>query len=754
MSFLAVFFCILLSAGLLAAAIPNELFIFGNSFTGLICLIPLYCALSKTESLRKTAFYYQLMVLFTHLFSSFWLIHFQDFAVFTLGGSALGTFILAYPFGAAFYYVFKCDIRYRAFIFAIIWTLWEFFKSSGFLAYPWGTILMTAKDLKYLIQFIDVTGVWGLSFIMSLISALLAESLMAWARISCGFSSEKKYPLVKPLILAAALLVSINIYGIFAFHHHEEPVSNIKLALIQQNSDSWSDSIFEESILTGQNLTRSILKEHETADLIVWSETSLPLSYPENKSYYKSFPYEDPFIPFLAEVNKPFLVGTSLVERRKNKSIKYYNGVCLIKPDGNVADSYSKIQLVPFAEFIPLIDNPLVKKVFSSIVGFSSGWAQGKEYKILSIENSKGQTVNFSTPICYEDAFPSLCAKLHNEGSNLMINLTNDAWSKTESAEYQHFVVSMFRAIELRTPLVRSTNSGYTAVVTPKGEIAAGLPLFNKGALYVDVPVYAHRKTFYSIFQDWLPLIFFIIVLKMIWDRQLLFVKRSSIPVYVGCHWCTEEGGEKTGFKRRIRRIKMHKKIKFGTINSMNRILKEPHSILEGELEKDKAEKTLKKRSAKKKDELEKKITGRKKSERDTGKNEIADKDSKSKKGAVKTRKRAEPKTGKKAAAVSGAAEGLKPAETDDTKKKKTLKKTKTVSEEKYKTVPALSKSSSEIPLKKAADKNKKTTAKKERAVTKSSAKRNSENNEIPQTEQSAKPKNKTPQTSPDTKKE
>ena len=140
-------------------------------------------------------------------------------------------------------------------------------------------------------------------------------------------------------------------------------------------------------------------------------------------------------------------------------------------------------------------------------------WNPGTEYKVFGIKNSEGKTVNFTVPICFEDAFLAVCLNLHNAGSEVLINITNDSWSKTKSAEYQHFVVAHFRAIELRTTLVRSTNSGYSVVVDPKGNVIASLPLFKAESLYTEVPVYEHKKTFYASYKDWFPIMMFLILI-------------------------------------------------------------------------------------------------------------------------------------------------------------------------------------------------------------------------------------------------
>ncbi|MGP1438399.1 MAG: apolipoprotein N-acyltransferase [Treponema sp.] len=500
---------------------------------GLICFVPLYYVFFKSNSKHKTALMYSLFVTFTHLFSSFWLIHFQDFAIFTLGASTVAYFFLAYPFGLFFHYVFKfSDIRHRPFLFAVTITLWEYFKSSGFTAYPWGVIAMTSLQLRHFIQFVDVTGVWGISYILALIGAMEGETLLAIFGLTTGLKKSQNYPLIKPILFTISLILMINVYGIFALKNNEKPIKSISLLLVQQNVDPWYDSM-EKSVKVGQRLTRQALKDD--VDLVVWSESSLSKSYEDYKDWYEFIPSDDPFIPFLKEIKRPILIGTPL--RGKEDPSKTYNGVALINEDGEILQTYSKIQLVPFAEFLPFIEYPIVKKFFNWLVGFSSGWAQGTTYKLFNIKTKKGDDVFFTTPICYEDAFPSLCAGLHERGSDLLINLTNDSWSKMESAEYQHFAIAYFRAIELRTTLVRSTNSGYTCVIDPKGNVLKDLPLFKEGATHVEIPIYSHKTTPYALFKDWLPLVLFIIFLRYIWKKQTVYIKKQKERLYYTFHW-------------------------------------------------------------------------------------------------------------------------------------------------------------------------------------------------------------------------
>ena len=118
--------------------------------------------------------------------SNFWLMFFQGFSVWTYGGTILGYVgfnALLFPFLRGFS---RIGGRFRPFLLASAWCVYEYFKSIGFLGYPWGLIAYPMGGFLPLVQFVDVTGVWGLSFLMALVNALVAE----YAQPRTGFRQE------------------------------------------------------------------------------------------------------------------------------------------------------------------------------------------------------------------------------------------------------------------------------------------------------------------------------------------------------------------------------------------------------------------------------------------------------------------------------------------------------------------------------------------------------------------------------------
>ncbi len=535
--------CVILSALSLSLGIPNELLPGSSILLGFAALVPLYTLLRSTRSWSLAAVYGGFMMMSVHLISSFWLAYFKEFAIFTLGASALAYLVMGLLAGWLLKYSLSFPSHLRPFVFAAVWTVWEWFKSIGFLAYPWGTLMMSAPHVKSLIQIADITGAWGVSFLIALCSSVCAE-LLAQNR----FRPFSLLPVYRSLLFTAFVLLLTLTYGNMRLSTLPASEESINVVLVQQNTDPWDEPNAEVPLLVSQRLTReAILNSPVKPDLVIWSESVLPWPYQEYRNHYALFPRSDPFRAFLSEIDTPLLVGAPVLVNRERK--EYANSVILLSPDGKKSDWYGKIQLVPFAEYMPFTEYAWVRKTFDTLVGFSSGWQPGTEFKSLSVKTRDGRNISFATPICFEDAFASHVARLYRTGSSLLINLTNDSWSKTDSAEMQHYAIASFRAIELRTTLIRSTNAGYSAVIDPAGTILYDMPLFTEAAISANVPIYRHGLTFYARFGDWLPTLFALLLAVLFAYKAILDILASRTLTYNN-KWLTRitHATQNTGF--------------------------------------------------------------------------------------------------------------------------------------------------------------------------------------------------------------
>ena len=196
--------------------------------------------------------------------------------------------------------------------------------------------------------------------------------------------------------------------------------------------------------------------------------------------------------------------------------MKAFNSAFLIDSTGRVLGHYHKQVLLAFGEYIPFA--PVLARVpFMPPIG--EGFTRGAGPVTLDLPGG----VKAAPLICYEDIMPELARRFVKEkGADLLVNLTNDAWFGDTVAARQHARLAQWRSIETRRTLVRVTNTGLTAVVNPKGEITAELPIFSPGVLKAKVEI-MEGETPYVKYGDWFGWCVTIIALGVVgwrWRRR------------------------------------------------------------------------------------------------------------------------------------------------------------------------------------------------------------------------------------------
>jgi len=400
-------------------------------------------------------------------------------------------------------------------VFAIGWTFYEYLKFSGFLAFPWGLLAHPFHDVAPLIQFTDITGVWGLSFVIAIINGIIGEAFSDYSPSHHLYGAPKRSTarrLWAHGAFASVIVCFVLVYGAIRLAIPIPIEQSFKAVLVQQNRDPWAGGNYDQSLIDGIDLSeRGAAASGGKPDIIIWNETSFQHPIPDALGVLEKFPAKMPFLPALRKLNAFFLVGAPYIVDRKEYDAM--NAAILLSPKGEFLGYYGKIQPVPFVESNPLWGIPPVREFFKKVIGISGVWVTGHEYKVFSMPLSGRKPILFGTPICFEDAFPDLCRRFVASGASLLINLTNVSWSKTESAELQMFVAAKFRAVETRRTLLRSTNSGLTCAIGAYGETIESLPLFTTGFLALDVPVFKEKSlTPYTIYGDWFPFVLGILI--------------------------------------------------------------------------------------------------------------------------------------------------------------------------------------------------------------------------------------------------
>ncbi len=362
----------------------------------------------------------------------------------------------------------------------VFWVAFEYLRSYLMTGFPWALLGYTQYRTLSLIQLADITGVFGISFLVLFLNVLVYE-LWRWVT----GSGRAYYPL-KTTIVAASLLTLSLAYG-FVKLNSADSGKEIKVALAQGNIPQdvkWDPSFQEKTVAIYERLSRKAAGTW--TDLVVWPESSLPFFFQKEKEYSKR-------VSLLARELNSYLIVSSPALDYEDGTERLLNSAFLISSDGTTVGRSDKIHLVPFGEYVPLGKLlPFVKKMVEGIGDFSPGKS------VAPLTASFGK---IGLLICFEGIFPEISREYVRNGAGLLVNITNDAWFGDSSAPYQHLSMTVFRAVENRVPLIRSANTGITAFIDSRGHIFGMTRLFREALLTGSVRM-GSELTFYTKFGD------------------------------------------------------------------------------------------------------------------------------------------------------------------------------------------------------------------------------------------------------------
>jgi apolipoprotein N-acyltransferase len=387
------------------------------------------------------------------------------------------------PFGGAIVHVQTTHPRFLFLAAPALWVALEYARTHLFSGFPWA--LLGYSQYKYLpvIQIADSTGVYGISFVIVLMNASIAELL----------ADRKRY---LPLVTASAMLAAVLGYGSVRLNAPEGPGS-IKIAVVQGNIEQgkkWDPSYQAEVIATYKRLTLKALEQRP--DLVVWPETAAPF-------YFGGDNGPDPALTkdlrqFVRSSGTPLLFGSPSYEK-KDRLHFLRNSSFLLDRDGATSAVYHKMHLVPYGEYVPLKD---VLFFVEKLVQANGDFLPGSEYTIMQVRPSGQNTdVAVSTVICYEIIFPDLVRRFVNSGAAVITTVTNDAWFGRTGAPYQHFSMAVLRAVENHVPVVRAANTGISGFIDAKGRILETTSIFTEAQLTCTLTP-AAKNTLYTRFGD------------------------------------------------------------------------------------------------------------------------------------------------------------------------------------------------------------------------------------------------------------
>jgi apolipoprotein N-acyltransferase len=254
---------------------------------------------------------------------------------------------------------------------------------------------------------------------------------------------------------------------------------------VQGNIDQsvkWSPANQQHTVNTYLAYSQALFGDNRP-ELVVWPETALPF-------YPQTYPDTGVLYGLVTQNDTALLTGAPWFEvvDQETKDIRYYNSAQLIEPESGFVASYYKSHLVPFGEYVPL------KKLLpflAPLVEAVGDFRPGRVEKPLVRHDGR-----IGVLICFESIFADIARLWSENGANMLVNLTNDAWYGKSSAPHHSMVMTVFRAVENRRSVVRSANTGISGFIDPLGMIHDPSPIFTTWSASREIVLMDGRTVF------------------------------------------------------------------------------------------------------------------------------------------------------------------------------------------------------------------------------------------------------------------
>lgn len=380
------------------------------------------------------------------------------------------------------------------------WMCFEYIHLQDWgLSWPWLTLGNAFATHPQWVQWYEFTGTSGGTLWIMLVNILL------FLHLKNNFNREagKTY---KNLIAAVSVLVVPIGLSMLVKAHKEVPTDK-NIVVVQPNIDPYE----KVSDVTGSfeaQLHKLIVTSEKEMDektvLVVWPETALYMGNGINEAELapgKNFLF-NPLWAFLqrhpgislftgVESYRQFDHKTKYTEEFSGQFYESYNGSALLDSSGASA-FYHKSMLVPGVETLPWFLK-FIDKWFAKFGGTTAGYAKQKVRTVLNEKHG----YKIAPAICYESIYGEYMSQYSRKGANLICIITNDGWWKKTPGHKQHMNYARLRAIETRTWVARSANTGISCFIDPYGNVIDPQPYDTNAAIKLNIPSTTHSKTFF-----------------------------------------------------------------------------------------------------------------------------------------------------------------------------------------------------------------------------------------------------------------
>ena len=402
--------------------------------------------------------------------------------VLFLNGAFFGIFTIL-PFMAT-----RCgkNIVAKSMLFAAVWCLIvEWLRGFILTGFPWNPVSSVLTFNPELMQILAYVGTYGASLILVWLAVLPAAWLIKLNR--------KRFYGVGCFVALCWAMLWIGGGYIVENRPQISAGDSLVVRLVQPSIPQtlkWNRALLEQNLQTYVDLSNSHNNSH--VDFTIWGETAYPFDLTADYNHNRKITSAVP--PY------GYLITGFL--RRVDDGIHYtpYNSFGVINRSGHLVGWYDKTHLVPFGEYIPF--RKFLPESIKPIAGIVAEFGRGEKFKTLAFDNIPP----FAPLICYEIIFSDEVVRKGKEKPAWAVVLTNDGWYGNSAGPYQHLAAAQMRAVEEGISVVRSANSGISAVVNPYGEIKAEIPLGAVETVDALVKPKEARQTWFGLYGNKIPL--------------------------------------------------------------------------------------------------------------------------------------------------------------------------------------------------------------------------------------------------------
>ncbi len=354
---------------------------------------------------------------------------------------------------------------------AAAWTLMEWLRGWVLTGFPWLAFGYAQTPPSPLAGYAPLLGVYGVGFVAALIAVLagltFSSGITPASRALASSETPGRFHRREHWLPSGAAIATLLVVGagLMSIEWTQPAGKPLSVSLLQGNIEQslkWKPERLQQSLETYLRLARA-----HPAQLIVLPETALPLMLDQLPRDYMD-KLRRPALDRKGDV----LLGIAAQDGQG----RYYNSAVGFAPEG--IQAYKKSHLVPFGEFTPPVFAWTLALLKIPMSNFSPG-AAGQPPLTLA-----GEKV--AVNICYEDVFGEEIIRALPEAT-LLVNLSNTAWFGDSLAQPQHLQIAQMRALETGRYMLRATNTGMTAIVSPRGRVERVLEPFSESALVGEV---------------------------------------------------------------------------------------------------------------------------------------------------------------------------------------------------------------------------------------------------------------------------